>query len=520
MQPNVRSAWNSYMDGRDEGSAFAYQFLYERGEAPEFRKIEPLFGEHLRNRISAIDALDDYDERSTALLEVYIEENFGGDQTKFKDYIETRKRVLQDKIQAFPEQKQKGLAYRKAVEKLNDIEERGYEYSSVQDFYDRVKTDIRQAGSVDTYHTLQDALDKINGSEALGRQYAEWKESLAGKYGIKEVLFKGYTPDGIRIYLPHTLENVSGLMKRQGLAAATGWGGSFSKFAAALMKPVGTLDGIRRQKGKLITDHSDLEAFRDKWQEVYFDLGIKLNPGGNAFDDTGLYRVEDIALKPDPGSFAKREYGVELTGEDVRQLKEMVAAIQNECPAMYFETKFERPVYLSEFVAAVVPENVNEDVSKAVRESGLQVFVYQPKDESSRNEAVKLASEIKGVRFRLAGGTGAFTPARTGSGQVFLSGDERMAELSRHAASLARKQHIPREHHPFHRRGGFSQSTCPYCGREGYKGLVRYPFGPYLPVPAQSARQGGYRAYPAARRSGALRPAQTGRAEAYGRVPG
>lgn len=443
MQPNVRSAWNSYMDGRDEGSAFAYQFLYERGEAPEFRKIEPLFGEHLRNRISAIDALDDYDERNTALLEVYIEENFGGDQTKFKDYIETRKRVLQDKIQAFPEQKQKGLAYRKAVQKLNDIEERGYEYSSVQDFYDRVKADIRQAGSVDTYHTLQDALDKIDGSEALSRQYAEWKESLADKYGIKEVLFKGYTPDGIRIYLPHTLENVSGLMKRQGLAAATGWGGSFSEFAAALMKPVGTLDGIRRQKGGLTTDHSDLEAFRGKWQEVYFNLGIKLNPGGGTFDDTGLYRVGDIALKPDPGSFAKREYGVELTGEDVRQLKEMVDAIQNEYPAMYFETKFERPVYLNEFVAAVVPENVSEDVSKAVRESGLQVFVYKPKDESSRNEAVKLASEIKGVRFRLAGGTGAFTPACTASGQVFLSGDERMAELSRHAVFLARKQHIP-----------------------------------------------------------------------------
>ena len=443
MQPNVRSAWNSYMDGRDEGSAFAYQFLYERGEAPEFRKVEPLFGEHLRNRISAIDALDDYDERNTALLEVYIEENFGGDQTKFKDYIETRKRVLQDKIQAFPEQKQKGLAYRKAVEKLNDIEERGYEYSSVQAFYDRVKADIRQAGSVDTYHTLQDALDKINGSEALSRQYAEWKESLADKYGIKEVLFKGYTPDGIRIYLPHTLENVSGLMKRQGLAAATGWGGSFSEFAAALMKPTGTLDGIRRQKRKLTTDHSDLEAFRDKWQKVYFDLGIKLNPDGNAFDDTGLYRVGDIALKPDPGSFAKREYGVELTGEDIRQLKKMVDAIQNEYPAMYFETKFERPVYLNEFVAAVVPQNVNEDVSKAIRESGLQVFVYKPKDESSRNEAVKLASEIKGVRFRLMGEKGASIPAPAGSAQGFLSRDERMAELSRHASSLAGKQHIP-----------------------------------------------------------------------------
>ena len=110
---------------------------------------------------------------------------------------------------------------------------------------------------------------------------------------------------------------------------------------------------------------------------------------------------------------------------------------------MYFETKFERPVYLNEFVAAVVPQNVNEDVSKAIRESGLQVFVYKPKDESSRNEAVKLASEIKGVRFRLMGEKGASIPAPAGSAQGFLSRDERMAELSRHASSLAGKQHIP-----------------------------------------------------------------------------
>ena len=107
---------------------------------------------------------------------------------------------------------------------------------------------------------------------------------------------------------------------------------------------------------------------------------------------------------------------------------------------MYFETKFERPVYLNEFVAAVVPQNVNEDVSKAIRESGLQVFVYKPKDESSRNEAVKLASEIKGVRFRLMGEKGASIPAPAGSAQGFLSRDERMAELSRHASSLAGKQ--------------------------------------------------------------------------------
>lgn len=67
------------MDGCDEGSVFVYQFLYERGEVFEFRKIELFFGEYLWNWIFVIDVFDDYDECNMVLLEVYIEENFGGD---------------------------------------------------------------------------------------------------------------------------------------------------------------------------------------------------------------------------------------------------------------------------------------------------------------------------------------------------------------------------------------------------------------------------------------------------------
>jgi len=440
MQPVVRSAWNSYMDGRG-GDALAYQFLHESGQAPEPRKVEPLFGEDIRGRIAAADALEDRDRRDAVLLEAYIDEYFDGDRTRFENYTGTRKRVLQEKLQALPQQK--GLVYRKLVRKLEEIGERGYEYSSVQNFHEKVLGDIRQAGGIDTGHTLQDALDRINGSETLGSQYARWREGLAERYGIREVLFKGYNPDGTRVYLPYTLENVSGLMRQQGLAAATGWGGSFSKFAAGILKPVGTLEAIRRQKGKLTADHDDLEAFKDKWQEVYFDLGLKLNPGGGAFDDTGLYRVEEIALMPDPAGFARREYGVKLAGEDVRQLKRMVNAIRNEYPAMYFETKFERPVYLNEFAAAVVPENVGAEVAGAFRESGLQVFTYNTSDGASRNRAVRLASEIKGVRFRMADERESLSAFEGGGVHLPLSGEGRTAELSRHASFLAGKQHIP-----------------------------------------------------------------------------
>lgn len=397
MQPDVRSAWNNYMEGRD-ANALAYQFLYEKGEAPELRKIEPVFSEDIRKKITGADAIDNYDNRNAAILEAYIDEKFDGDRAKFEEYIETRKRVLRKKIDEDPSQK--GFVYRRAVENLKDIEEKGYEYSSVKRFYDEVMSDIRNSGGIDTYHTVRDVQEKISQSVELSKEYDEWKENLTDKYGIKEVLFKGYTSSGNRVYLPHTLENVSRLMRQQGLAGATGWGGSFSKFAAGLMKPVGTLNSIRKQKGKLTANHEDLEAFREKWEKVYLDLGLKLNPGASAYDDTGLYRVEEIATRSNPKSFAKREYGVELSDEDVRQLEEMTEAIRNDYPAMYFETKFERPVYLNEFAAVVLPDNVNPKVIGAARDAGLQIFSYESGDEVSRDEAVKKASKIDGVRFR------------------------------------------------------------------------------------------------------------------------
>lgn len=397
MQSDVRSAWNGYMEGRD-ANALAYQFLYEKGEAPKLRKIEPVFSEDIRKKITGVDAIDDYDERNAAILKAYIDEKFDGDRAKFEEYIETRKRVLQKKIDENPTQK--GFVYRRAVENLKDIEENGYEYNSVKGFYDEVMSDIRKSGGIDTYQTVRDVQEKISQSAELSKEYNEWKENLADKYGIKEVLFKGYTPSGNRVYLPHTLENVSKMMRQQGLAGATGWGGSFSKFAAGLMKPVGTLNGIRQQKGKLTTNHEEIEAFREKWEKVYFDLGLKLNPDASSFDDTGLYRVEEIATKPNSRSFAKREYGVELSDEDVRQLSDMVAAIRNEYPAMYFETKFERPVYLNEFAAAVVPDNASKDIVDAMNGAGIKVFTYKAGDETSRNEAVENASHINGVRFR------------------------------------------------------------------------------------------------------------------------
>lgn len=55
----------------------------------------------------------------------------------------------------------------------------------------------------------------------------------------------------------------------------------------------------------------------------------------------------------------------------------------------------------------------------------------------------RFSSDKDDTRYRFMGEKGVSIPAPAGSARGFLSGDERMAELSRHASSLAGKQHIP-----------------------------------------------------------------------------
>ncbi len=403
VRPVVRTAWNSYMEGRN-ADGLAYQFLHEKGMAPEIKKMPTLYPDKIHHMIEASEALDG-DAKEQAILDAYVESRFEGSREKFNDYMTIRKQVLEKKIAESPVKK--GIMFKGMNDSLAEINERGYEIRPLYRFASEVKSDLKRKDSVDADGTVLDAINQVRESDNLSKEYEKWRNELEERYGIKEVLFSGYTPDGSRTYLPHTLENVSKLMKKEGLAAATGWSGSFVKFAAGLMKNVGTLAAIRKQKEKLTPDHDKVEAFRKKWENVYFNLGIKLNPGGSAFDDTGLYRLEEVATKSNPKAFAKKEYGVELEKEDIKQMKDMVNAIREEYPAMYFETKFERPVRLNEFAAAVLPVDTSNETKEALRNAGLRLYEYDSNKPGDRRRATTEAVQAKGIRFQLVGEKGA-----------------------------------------------------------------------------------------------------------------
>lgn len=243
-------------------------------------------------------------------------------------------------------------------------------------------------------------LSKVKASNYVNKNglyddYIRWQENKLDEFGTKNRIFRGYTRDGSRKYVPETLENVSKVMREEADGQTNGSEyTSFGSFIAKLASRVDSTDEMRANKDKL-SSNKDKEEFYEKWESVYYDLAKSL------YNDVfyGEQRLHDIVSQADPKKYAKKEYGITLSSSFMKKLDSFKNAVQNDLKSAYFETKFNRPVHLNEFVAAVVPNNLGEDVRKGLEESGLSLYDYDPEKEGDRNrafnEAINSNNEIR-----------------------------------------------------------------------------------------------------------------------------
>jgi site-specific DNA-cytosine methylase len=400
MQHEVRNGIDRWLNGGDANSGLKYLFLHEKGVAPELKMIQPKFSDEAYNELKFITA-GDFNiygvgkADAQKVLDMYIEAKFDGDkdlyEEKTKAWLERNKSIVDAGAKG-------GMRYAIAKENVELYDEYGFNYKGVQTFVRDVEYDHRKSG-VDTNTTLNEVEDYIK-TNNLTDEFNTWLEGKEKEYGIKEVIFDGFTPSGNRRYVPNILENVSKLMKKQGRNGATGAAVSFQNFAARLMPSYGTLKDIRSKKGLLTSDREKFDKFRDKWSNVFFELGNKCQPDStSAFDSYGMERLSEAAMTSDPQAYLKKEYNVDFSDEDTKRLKEMVKAIKEEHPAMYFETKFERPVRFDEFSAAVVPTTTKKEVKEALKNAGVSIFEYDEKSDADRkrafNEAINSSDNIR-----------------------------------------------------------------------------------------------------------------------------
>lgn len=409
MYSEVRRGLDRWLDGGEANSAMAYMFLHEKGVAPEPKMIQPKFSDEVYNELKFITA-GDFNiygigkSDAQKVLDMYIDNVFGGDRAAYDE--KQKYRIARYKKQVAEGEKNPFLLVR-AKDALEQYDKYGFYFDKVQNFVRNVERDHRMTG-VDTNATLNDVEDYIK-TNNLTDEFNTWLEGKEKEYGVKEVIFDGFTPSGNRRYVPNTLENVSKLMKKQGRNGATGAAVSFQNFAARLMPSYGTLKDIRSKKDLLTSDREKFDKFRDKWSSVFFELGNKCQPDStSAFDSYGMERLSEAAMTSDPQAYLKKEYNVDFSDADTKRLKEMVKAIKEEHPAMYFETKFERPVRFDEFSAAVVPTTTKKEVKDALKNAGVSIFEYDEKSDADRSRAFNEAlNSSDNIRFSLAGERGA-----------------------------------------------------------------------------------------------------------------
>lgn len=252
-------------------------------------------------------------------------------------------------------------------------------------------------------------LSKVKASNYVNKNglyddYIKWQENKLDEFGTKNRIFRGYTRDGSRKYVPETLENVSKVMREEADGQTNGSEyTSFGSFIAKLASRVDSTDEMRANKDKL-SSNKDKEEFYEKWNEVYYELAKFL------YNDVfyGEQRLHDIVLQSDPKKYAKKEYGITLTPTFMKKLDALKNAVQTELKSAYFETKYNRPLRLNEFAAVVVPDNLGEDVRKGIENAGLPMYDYDPNKEGDRSRAFNEAiNSSDNIRFSLAGERGA-----------------------------------------------------------------------------------------------------------------
>lgn len=400
MQSLTRNAINSFMDGRDTNS-LAYLYLHEKGKAPELVHVEGKYPKELHDEVKGIlgklnGIYNTTDEQKEKLLDLFIREVYDGNKEEFDNDI---KKFIKKDEEFIKKRPNSNISKDKQLD-VDWMKEHGYDYGALSRFVDGILRDAETSGKVDENATMKAAQQYIQDKD-MKEDFDSWKEKLNDRYQVEEVIFAGYKDDGNRKYLPNTVENAVKVMKQDGKNASVG-SASFSHFVASILKPMGTLDQIRKKKGNLTGNYEDVEKFQEKWQPVYDELADKMQPDAEPFESYGMDRLEDAATQKNPKKYAKDQYGVDLTDEDIDKLNELIDAVKNEKPSIYFETKFMRPYGLDEFEKAIVPNDTPSDVVDALKMAGIDVSSYERGNAEDRQKVTMDAiNSSDNIRFSL-----------------------------------------------------------------------------------------------------------------------
>lgn len=357
-------------------------YLAEKGNKGFWKYEKPRFSEEVRERIKALKN-DDANDLETAkeVKEVYEKYLLGS----IKEQIKENEKLINDDTvisgikkmaQVNIDKLNMRLALSEETLKDDTDPKTGLLYfGPAEKFISDVKRDIENSEKINIFNSEVEARNIVKNDV----EFKKWAKEKYESIEAEEKLFNGFTPSGNRKYLPHTLENVSKLMKKEDVRGGESWSYGMGSTRALVTPKWSTLPDIRKNKDRLVNkDEFDKskEALEEKYDE-YIDII------GEGDSSTGEARLNEAIVKRNPAQYIEAEYGVKVDSEELNNFVKELKAL----PTEYFETKFTRPVYLNEFYGAVVPEETSDEAIKALEDAGLKILKY--KDDNEKKDLIE-----------------------------------------------------------------------------------------------------------------------------------
>ena len=290
------------------------------------------------------------------------------------------------------------------IGRLNELFERLANTSLSEKYFDKISEEIEvingKTGKVMTENSYEEGLDnliqeKSDEYEAFisdavsGMIESEWIE----KSGVEPYYQDGTRKSWNQLYRPLTLDNLVLEMKNQPDQGA----GSYANIKGMAAEKMSSVEEARARESQL--EELTKEELGDINREIFEKTKAITDKIMNKSEFASMFDVEEDIVESLQNNDTRDEvyrdlvrFYPKLTPAIVDEIYDLIDFMRGQ-PVSYFEAKVMDAVGLEQFEAAVVPENLPQEMKDALKEKGLEVMEYDPESEENRVEVMNEAAE-------------------------------------------------------------------------------------------------------------------------------
>lgn len=246
------------------------------------------------------------------------------------------------------------------------------------------------------YYSTQSAVR--NAIAPIKAEYDSWIDKNFRDIIAKEKIYDGEDRNYNRKYLPHTLENVVRIMKRE-LQSGENFNYGLGNLRATVAKRYHSIKEIQAGRSQILSKENfeKVKQFTDQEFEDIINEAYKVAQNKDFGVGDRFITVLQDGMKQ--GNIQKELEAYGFPGMDIPRIQSFLSVLR-DMPTEYFEAKLQRVVGLHEFAGAVVPKGTSPDVLNVLTKHGIPYLEYERNDEKSRAMTIEQLGAQREILFQ------------------------------------------------------------------------------------------------------------------------